>query len=51
MSEDYDLLKRVAKKAAEPFGDDNLNKTISEWRKEMAELMSEVIFYVAKHGE
>jgi hypothetical protein len=43
----YKLLERIGEKAAEIFGNDHPQKTIGEWRQEMAALTGEAMFFVA----
>lgn len=43
----YALLERIADKANEIFTDEHPHKTIGQWRKEMAALTSEALFFVA----
>lgn len=44
------LLKRIADKAVEPF-DGPAEKTVSEWRKELAALHMEAIqYFISRHA-
>lgn len=48
MTGDLALLKRLAEKIVEPMCDDApQNKTIGQWRKELGDLLYEVVEYVA----
>lgn len=48
MAHDFEMLTRIARKWSEPLTDDIApEKTIGEWRKELAALLTEVMFYVA----
>lgn len=41
------LLEKIGEKAAEIFGTDNPEKTIGQWRHEMAELATEAMWFTA----
>lgn len=50
---DLDMLQRLANKAVEPLmlGDvGHQDKTIGAWRQEMADVLSELIFYMARRS-
>ena len=41
------LLMAIGEKAAAPFGIENPEKTLGEWRNEMAKLATEAMFWTA----
>lgn len=48
MTSDLALLKRLAEKVVEPMCDEApQDKTIGQWRKELGDLLYEVVEYVA----
>lgn len=52
MSDDFEMLKRVAQKWIEPLDDEaSPGKTVGEWRREVAQLMSEVVTYVSQRSD
>jgi hypothetical protein len=45
------LLKRIADKAIEPLADGPADKTVGEWRQELAVLHTEAIsYFAARHA-
>lgn len=49
MDDAFKMLERIADKAAEPLicDGENAGKTVGAWRHEMAELITEAMWYVA----
>lgn len=43
------LALRIGEKAAEVFGTDNPDKTLGQWRGELAELVTEAMWFKAAH--
>lgn len=48
MDGDLEMLRRIAQKWCEPLDTDtDRDKTIGQWRKELASLLSEAVTYVS----